>query len=476
MLVRLLTFFLCFSFTFSILAQETVISGVITDEENGETLFGASVAVPALGLGTISNEYGFYSLNIPTGDSITILVSYVGFQNQELRILPSNEQTLNFDLISGLTLNEVVVKANSFREQLNSSEMSVEAITTKEAKVIPVIFGETDIIKTIQLKPGIASGSEGSTGLFVRGGGNDQNLIVLDEAIVYNPNHLFGFFSTFNADAIKDVKIYKGGFPSQYGGRLSSVIDVKLKEGNNKKFAGSGGIGLIASRLTIEGPIQKGKTSFIVSGRRTYADIITRSINKSNEGKKDYNPIPDYYFYDLNTKVNSILSEKDHLYLSGYFGQDVFGFNSDDFVFSFNWGNATGTARWNHTFSSKMFANTTFTYSNYEYKINNELSGFSFDLKSNIKDSNLKSDFYYALNNDHSIRFGGNVTYHQFTVGRLKFASDDGEVSFGAGQEFDGIEFGIYGQDEWNISDRLRINGGIRLSGFTNEGNVDFGV
>ena len=294
--------------------------------------------------------------------------------------------------------------------------------------------------------------------------------------MVYNPNHLFGFFSTFNPDAVKDLKLYKGGFPAQYGGRLSSVIDVKLKEGNNKKFSGAGGIGLIASRLTLEGPIQKEKSSFIVSGRRTYVDLFTRQVNRANEDNEDFTQIPDYFFYDLNTKVNFILGEKDRLYVSGYFGRDAFNFESDFFDFNFNWGNATGTVRWNHVFSPKLFANTTFTYSDYQYEISNKITGFSFNLGSNIRDANLKTDFYYNLSNRHTLRFGVGATYHEFTVGRLKAGSDDGEVSFSAGQDFDGTELGAYISDEFAISERLNVNYGLRLSGFANDGEFFTGI
>lgn len=452
------------------------VSGTITDSENGETLIGATVAVPQLATGTNANEYGFYSISIPKGDSILLEFSYVGFQSQQKKILPNQDISLNVELGTGLQLEEIVVKANSFEEQLNSTQMSVEAITTREAKLLPAFMGEVDVLKTIQLKPGIPSGGEGITGIFVRGGGGDQNLIVLDEAIVYNPNHLFGFFSTFNADAVKDLKLYKGGFPAQYGGRLSSVIDVKLKDGNTKKFSGAGGLGLISSRLTLEGPIQKDKSSFIVSGRRTYVDIFTRQINKSNADNPDAVLIPDYFFYDLNTKINYQLSEKDRLFLSGYFGRDKFNFSSDFFDFNFDWGNATGTARWNHVFSPRLFSNTTFTFSDYQYNISNEVTGFSFNVGSNIKDVNLKSDYYYNLNTQHDIRFGVGITYHQFEVGRLQAGADDGSVSFSAGQDFDGIEFGAYIGDEFTASDRLKINGGLRLSGFSNDDKVYFGI
>ncbi|PHN03930.1 TonB-dependent receptor [Flavilitoribacter nigricans] len=461
----------------SLTAQEKyTVSGSVRDAESGETLIGATVAVPAADIGTITNEYGFYSFTLEGGDSLQITYSYVGFQTQVRKILLDRDITLDVELGSGVQLDEVVVKANSFEEQLNSTEMSVEVITTKEARLIPVLLGESDILKTIQLKPGIPSGSEGTTGLFVRGGGSDQNLIVLDEAVVYNANHLFGFFSTFNTDAVKDLKIYKGGFPAQYGGRLSSVIDVKLKEGNNKKLAGSGGIGLIASRLTLEGPIEKEKSSFIVSGRRTYVDLLTRGINQSNADNEDYDPIPNYYFYDLNTKINFQFGEKDRLFLSGYFGRDVFGFDGDFFDFDFDWGNATGTARWNHVFNPKLFANTTFTYSDYQYNIKNRLTGFNFEVGSDIRDANFKSDFYLALNNAHTFRFGASVTRHQFSVGRLQAGTDDGLINFSAGQEFAALEGGAYFSDDWSVNDRLKINYGLRFSAFNNEGQTYAGL
>lgn len=460
-----------------LLAQDYVtISGSISEAESGETLIGATVIAAPQGQGTSTNEYGFYSLSLPKGDSTTLIFSYVGFQSKSIEVVLSEDKQFDIELGEGLQLEEVVVKANSYKEQINSTQMSVEALTVKEAKLLPALLGEVDVLKVLQLKPGIPSGAEGTTGLFVRGGASDQNLIILDEAIVYNPNHLFGFFSTFNADAVKDLKLYKGGFPAQYGGRLSSVIDVKLKEGNNKKFSGAGGLGLISSRLTLEGPIQKDKSSFIVSGRRTYVDVFTNAINRANEDMEDFEQIPAYFFYDLNTKINFQLSEKDRLFLSGYFGRDRFTFNSDFFDFNFDWGNATGTARWNHVFNPKLFSNTTFTYSDYQYNITNEVTGFSFGLGSNIEDANLKSDFYFNLNEQHTFRFGGGATLHRFTVGRLRAGSDDGQISFSAGQDYDGVEFGAYFGDEWIANNQLTINGGLRISGFTNDGKTYFGV
>ncbi len=465
-------FYCLFLLPVCLAAQTTArVSGVIRDAQNGETLIGATVEAVGLGKGNVSNEYGFFSFTLPvTTDSVTLRFRYIGYETELRRVRADTTIRLTVDLQpSGSMLEEVVVQANSYQDRIKSTEMSVTTISSREIKALPALFGETDIIKILQLKPGFTPGSEGTTGLFVRGGNNDQNLIVLDEAVVYNANHLFGFFSTFNSDAVKDLKVYKGGFPAQYGGRLSSVIDVRMKEGNNQKFSGSGGLGIISSRLTLEGPIEKDKSSFIVSGRRTYADIITRQINKANAGKEDYNPIPDYYFYDLNTKVNFTLSPKDRLFLSGYFGRDVFGFKNETFDFRFDWGNTTGTARWNHVFSPKLFANTTFTYSDYRYNIENILQGFSFKLGSNVKDANTKVDFYYQPSNRHTVRFGANATYHDFIVGRLKAGSDDGRVNFEAGQNFNGMEYGVYVADEWVATDRLKLNYGARVSAWSNQ-------
>lgn len=453
-----------------LLSQNAKVNGLLRDSQNGETLIGATVQAPDYGRGSASNEYGFYALTLPEGkDSIELRFSYIGYQTCTLKVLPRGTVKLDVELTPvGSVLEEVVVKANALEEKRRSTEMSVSTITTKEVKALPALLGETDIIKILQLKPGITPGSEGTTGLFVRGGNNDQNLIVLDEAVVYNANHLFGFFSTFNSDAVKDLKVYKGGFPAQYGGRLSSVIDVRMKEGNNKKFSGTGGIGLLSSRLTLEGPIQKDKSSFIVSGRRTYVDIFTEQLNKANADDPEAILIPRYYFYDLNTKANFTLSPKDRLFLSGYFGRDVFTFKDPTFDFRFDWGNATGTMRWNHVFGPTLFANTTFTYSDYRYQIKNVLQGFSFNLSSNVKDANTKVDFFWQPNNRHTVRFGGNITYHDFITARLKAGSDDGRVRFEAGRDYNGWEYGAYIADEWAF-DRLKLNYGLRFSAWQNK-------
>ncbi|MEI6409327.1 MAG: TonB-dependent receptor [Bacteroidota bacterium] len=453
-------------------AQTTVtISGVIKDAQNGETLIGATVEAPRYKKGNVSNEYGFYSLSIPVSrDSFEIRFSYIGYQPLRRKVKASSAVRLDVELKpKGTLLNEVEIKASSYTEKVHSTEMSVSTLSAREIKALPTLLGETDIIKILQLKPGISSGSEGSSGLYVRGGNSDQNLIILDEAIVYNANHLFGFFSTFNSDAVKDVKVYKGGFPAQYGGRLSSVIDVRMKEGNNQRFSGSGGVGIVASRLMLEGPIKKGKSSFIISGRRTYVDLITRQINKNNADVREYNPIPNYYFYDLNTKLNFTFSDKDRLYLSGYFGRDVFKYKDKQFNFLFDWGNTTGSARWNHVFGPRLFLNTTATFSNYQYKVQNIFQGFSLRLGSFVKDVNVKADFYYQVNNTHTMRFGANFTKHQFVLGRLKAGSNDGKIRFEAGQTFGGSERCLYISDEWALRRNLKINYGARVSLWQNE-------
>ena len=456
--------------------SKTTFFGTITDGETGETLIGAKVEIIDANKATVTNEYGFYSITIPSTDTIVISASYIGMETFYQRLPGMNDTKWNIELMPGTTtLDEVIIVADQLRDKMSSTQMSMEQISAKTSKVLPALFGEVDIIKTLQLKAGVSSGSEGSTGLYVRGGAGDQNLIMLDEATVYNANHLFGFFSTFNSDAIKDVRLFKGGFPAQYGGRLSSVIDVRMKDGNNKKLSGSGGIGLITSRLTLEGPIGE-NTSFVVSGRRTYVDLITNAINKSQEDKPDFNKIPGYNFYDLNAKINTKLGEKDRIYLSGYFGKDQFALKDSTLDLGFSWGNATLTARWNHIFNNKLFANTSFIFSDYNYDISNEISGFSFSLGSKIRNYAGKMDFSYNPNSKHSIKMGISTTYYDFTVGRLKAGSDDGSISFSSGIDRTGMEYGLYVSDEFEIIKNLKANAGLRLSGWTSNNYFDGGI
>ncbi len=456
--------------------SKTTFFGTVTDGESGETLIGAKVEILDSKKATVTNEYGFYSITIPSTDTIVISASYIGMETFYQRLPGINDSKLNIELMPGTTtLDEVIIVADQLRDKMSSTQMSMEQISAKTSKVLPALFGEVDIIKTLQLKAGVSSGSEGSTGLYVRGGAGDQNLIMLDEATVYNANHLFGFFSTFNSDAIKDVRLFKGGFPAQYGGRLSSVIDVRMKDGNAKKLSGSGGIGLITSRLTLEGPIGE-NTSFVVSGRRTYVDLITNAINKSQEDKPDFNKIPGYNFYDLNAKINTKLGEKDRIFLSGYFGKDQFALKDSTLDLGFDWGNATLTARWNHIFNNKLFANTSFIFSDYNYDISNQISGFSFSLGSKIRNYAGKMDFSYNPNSKHSIKMGISTTYYDFTVGRLKAGSDDGSISFSSGIDRTGMEYGLYISDEFEIIKNLKANAGLRLSGWTSNNYFDGGI
>jgi len=457
-------------FSTAVFAQKNyTVSGTLKDANSGETLIGANVYVGDGSTGTITNEYGFYSLSL-AADTVLITFSYIGYQPSIHKFYLNGDTTLNIELSDGKTIEEVVVSASSNKEKMNSTQMGMDEVTVKEAKEIAAVFGEVDIIKVLQLKPGVQSGTEGSSGVYVRGGGADQNFFVLDEAPVYNPSHLFGFFSTFNADAVKNVKLYKAGFPAQFGGKLSSVIDVRMREGNRKKYHLTGGIGAISSRLTVEGPIVKDKGSFILSGRTTYIALITAALNESNKDNENWTQIPDYSFYDINLKVNYDISDKDRLFLSGYFGRDVFLYSSPTggLNFNFQWGNIAGTLRWNRIISPKLFVNTSFTFSDYEYNIKNKFDEFDIALGSGIRDLNLKTDFTWLPTNKHNVRFGANAIYHRFSVGRFD-AGNGSDIDFEAGSLFHAGEFGAYISDDWTISQRLKILLGVRFSGFYNQ-------
>ncbi len=436
----------------------------------GEALPGATVAVPALGAGMAADEQGRFSLRLPAGRH-QVVVGFVGYVSQTLEVnLTRRSQTLTVTLPeSANELGEVVVEGTvTLQEKLQSTQMGVERLSIKEAKLLPALFGEVDILKTLQLKPGVQNGGEGTSGLFVRGGSSDQNLVLVDNALVYNPNHLFGLFSVFNSDAVQSVDLYKSGFPAQFGGRLSSVIDVKLRAGSREKVGVTGGIGLISSRLTVEGPLGKSrKGSFIVSGRRTYFDVFTRAINQRNAGDENYQPIPDYFFYDLNAKASYRLGEKDEVFATGYLGRDVFGFNSrNGFNFDFNWGNTLGVLRWQHTFNSKLIANTSVSITDYQYGLTNKLDQFSFNLGSAIRDYTGRVDVDWTPNERHSVKLGLLATEHRFGVGRLQAGSQDNRINFGADVKYSGQEAGLYISDNYKPSDKLQLEGGRRLSGF----------
>jgi hypothetical protein len=448
------------------------LSGVVRGSD-GTALPGASVAVPALGLGTATEVDGKFSLKLPEG-SQQVVVSFVGYTPQTLAINIHHNQQHNFTLAASTAeLSEVVVQGQqTLKEKLQSTQMGVEHLSIREAKLLPALFGEVDILKTLQLKPGVQSGGEGSSGLFVRGGSADQNLVLVDNVLVYNPNHLFGLFSVFNSDAVQSVDLYKAGFPAQFGGRLSSVVDVKLREGDREKFVTTGGIGLISSRLSFEGPIQKGKGSFIVSGRRTYFDVFTRALNRANAGKEDWRPIPDYYFYDFNAKANYTLGEKDQLFFTGYLGRDIFGFTSPNgFQANFTWGNTLGALRWQHVFSPKLTVNTTASATSYKYNLGNSIDQFSFDLGSTILDYNLRTDFDYLASDRHTLKFGASLTHHQFGVGRLQRSSQDNSVNFGSDVNYTGQEGALYATDNIKVTDKLQAELGLRATGFQSSPN-----
>ncbi len=435
---------------------EHTVSGYVKDLNTGEVLIGASVYDVKFKSGCRTNNYGFYSLSLPVGEHI-LKVSYIGYTPKEIKLNLKDKLKVIIELTqTAVSTKEIVVTGTRGDENVKSTDMGISQISPSEIKTIPVIFGEQDILKTIQLLPGINSTGEGSSGFFVRGGGPDQNLILLDEATVYNPSHLMGFFSVFNSDAIKDVKIMKGSAPAQYGGRLSSLLDIKMNDGNLKDYNANGGIGIISSRLTIQGPIVEDKASFMVSGRRTYADLFLLFSSDTNIKKSTL------YFYDLNMKANYNIGENDRIYLSGYLGRDVAGFNDN---FGFNWGNQTVTLRWNHLFNDKLFLNSSLIYSKYDYVVNIENGLSLVDIKSSIRDFNLKEDFQYFHNSDNTIHFGLNAIHHSFVPGKL--TSTDSASSF-TNQVTDkyALETAFYLSHEFDYSDNLKFNYGLRYSTF----------
>lgn len=438
------------------------VSGTVQSKAKGETLIGASIRTG--NTGASSNEYGFYSLTLDKGN-YTLEFSAVGLQTQTIDIVLDKDIKLNVSLEDEVKdLGGVTVTAQSRGRSISSPQMGVERLSTSEIKNIPVLLGEKDILKTIQLLPGIKSAGDGNTGFYVRGGAGDQNLILLDEAPVYNASHFLGFFSTFNSDAIKDLVVYKGGMPAQYGGRLSSVVDIKMNDGNNQDYDVSGGIGLISAKLNVEGPLQKGKSSFLVTGRRTYADVF---LQLSKDSSVRSNTL---YFYDLNAKLNYQLGEKDRLYLSGYFGKDVLGVGE---TFGIDWGNATGTLRWNHIFNSKVFSNTSLIFSNYRYNISIRNNGDDFDILSRIRDWNLKQEYQWYVNTRNSVRFGFNTIYHTITPGDVNAAST-ASINSSALQKRYSWENALYATNTWKVSDKVNVTYGMRLSLFSILGEGDY--
>lgn len=432
------------------------ISGHVRDFDSGETLIGASILLAAdPSVGARANNYGFYSLTLPAGIHM-LVVSHVGYQPLELPIKLTADTMADIDLRRGELLEEVVVSQSAASGQVRSPQMGLTRVNISEIKHVPVLMGEKDVLKTIQLLPGIVSGGEGSSNFFVRGGAGDQNLILLDEAMVYNASHLFGFFSTFNSDAIKDVKLYKGEMPAQYGGRLASVLDITMQDGNKKSFGAEGGVGLIASRLKLEGPIVEERGSFVVSGRRTYADLF---LKLSNDEAVNNSRL---YFYDLNAKANYRFDKRNTLYLSGYFGRDVMGYAG---LFGFDWGNATGTLRWNRVWNSRWFSNTSAVYSNFNYNVNIENDDVNFVIASRIQNHNLKQDFQFFAAGKSTWRFGLNMLHQRISPANID-ADEHTAVNSLRLEDRRGVELAGYFSHEWNPIPRINVIYGLRLTNF----------
>jgi hypothetical protein len=444
------------------------LNGYVKDSLSGETIIGATISVNGQSKGVTSNQYGFYSITLDEGNYI-ITASHISYFIKPVSIDLRANQSFNFDLVPKSSANnEVVVYSKRRDANVKNAQMGKIDLSMSQIRNIPAFMGEVDLLKAIQLLPGVRNAGEGNAGFYVRGGGPDQNLILLDDAVVYNTGHLFGFFSIFNSDAIKNVSLIKGGMPAQYGGRLSSVLDVTMKDGNINKLQMDGGIGLIASRFSIQGPIRKNKASFIISARRTYIDALTKPFIKKTANAYGSG----YYFYDLNAKINYRFSEKDRLFLSGYFGRDVFDFRNArrSFKTSIPWGNSTATLRWNHVFNRRLFANTTLLYNDYKFKFSAAQESFELGLSSGIRDFSIKTDLdYYPLPN-HKLKFGGVFIYHKFIPNVVSGKQDSIVFTPNNEKEKYAAESALYIQDDWEIGEKWKINYGIRFSSFTQIG------
>lgn len=451
--------------------ERYTISGYVKEKATGEFIIGTNVYIKETLQGTTTNQYGFYSLTLPKG-KYKLVFSYIGYQeivqdidlNKDLRINVSMQE-------AGITTETVEILGEKSDQNVSGSEMGTIKLEMENIKELPAFMGEVDILKTIQLLPGVKGAGEGNSGFYVRGGGPDQNLVLLDEAVVYNAAHLFGFFSVFNGDAVKDINLIKGGMPAQYGGRLASVLDIAMKEGNNREYEVEGGLGLISSRLTVQGPLKKDTSSFILSGRRTYIDVLMKPFIKKSSPFRGSG----YYFYDLNTKLNYRLSDKDRLFLSGYFGRDKFSYKNSEsgFNVSIPWGNATTSLRWNHLFSSKLFMNVSGIFSDYNFSFGAEQEGFEFKLFSGITDYNAKVDFSYYPSVRHDVKFGTNYTYHIFVPTNASAKSGDVDFDFGPEKKQFAHEAAIYITDDFDLTDKIKLNGGLRYSYFMQVGKFD---
>lgn len=436
------------------------VSGAVKDQRSGEALIGATVKVQETSAtGTSANEYGFYSITLPAA-RYTLIVQYIGYETDTTAVVLDHNITLNIGLRPAESvLQEIEVVATRPNDNLTTAQTGVEQIDVKEISKLPVLFGEKDVIKTMQLLPGIKSVGDGGSGMYVRGGAADQNLVLLDEALVYNASHLLGFFSTFNSDALKDVTLYKGSQPAQYGGRLSSALDVRMKDGNTQQYEANGSLGLISSKLSLEGPLVKDKGSFFVSGRRTYADLFLQLDEKYKDSR--------LFFYDLNAKANYRLNEKNVLYLSGYFGRDKLGLEG---LFGLDWGNATGTVRWNHLLNARLFSNTSVILSNYTYQVGIQRGGTDFNLRSDILDYHVKQEFHYFPSTRHTLRFGFSSIYHTIVPGEVSSET----LNNIALQKRYSWENAVFVSDQWKVNPRLTIIAGLRWSAFSVLGDGDF--
>ncbi|MEZ5073062.1 MAG: TonB-dependent receptor [Bacteroidales bacterium] len=485
--IRILTGLIPLLIFSSAFGQRYTFSGYVQDRSSGEKLIAATVYDHRSGKGTSANEYGFFSLTLEPGE-VHLQVSYVGYNTHTDTFTLGANLSMNISLEPSLMLDEVVVTTHGPRDVVEDVQMSTVQIPVKEIKSIPMFMGEADVIKTIQLMPGVQSGTEGTSGIYVRGGGPDQNLFLLDGVPIYNANHLFGFFSVFNPDAISNITLTKGGFPAHYGGRLSSVIDVRLKEGNMKEFHGSGSVGLIASKIALEGPIVKDKTSFILSARRTYLDVLARPIIRQVNKANGTEGMTGYYFYDLNAKINHKFSEKDRLYLSAYMGRDRLYINNEEqridndtsyqatMESGLYWGNLTTALRWNHVYGNKLFSNVSLLYSNYRFSTFDETRtlingtqdvGYAYEYYSGIEDLGAMIDLDYRPGPAHSFRFGGKYLYHTFSPGieTLESTDDTLHLEFNA-DPIHAQEFYVYAEDNFQLGSRIRANAGLHYSGF----------
>lgn len=453
--IALLIFVVVLTGATSAVASRFTLSGHVRDSASAEDLIGATVQVKGTSTGTSTNVYGFYSLTLEPGKYF-IQYSHVACERREVMVALDSNIRMDIELPArSLTAGTVVVTADRVAENTRTTEMGTLSIDPVQIKAVPVLMGEQDLLKTMQLMPGVQEAGEGSSDFSVRGGGPDQNLILLDEATVYSSSHLLGFFSVFNSDAVKDAKLMKGSSSAEYGGRLSSVLDVRMKDGNAREFNGSGGIGLVASRLAVEGPFARDKGAFLITGRRTYFDLFLKASSKESIRKSRL------YFYDLNAKANYRLGRDDRIFVSGYFGRDVLGYKDE---FGIDWGNATCTARWNHIFSDRLFSNASLIYSRYNYKVGITNGDELVDIASSIEDITARGDFQYFFDTRHALKFGFATTYHTFVPGEIN--ATQSSIHAMKIKEKYAEESALYASHEWTAGERLSFDYGLRLSSF----------